>query len=124
MGKVKYIVLGFLTLLFILLIGSIAVVSKSHQTGEQVSSHRQETIQSVYITYAGEEGKTAQELLMKKGKVSLDSSGMVSIINSRVADTTKHEYWAFYINGKMSSVGAASYVTKNTDKIEWKIEKY
>ena len=34
------------------------------------------------------------------------------------------EFWAFYINGKMSNVGAGSYKLKDGDKIEWKIERY
>jgi len=36
----------------------------------------------------------------------------------------KKEYWAFYVNGKQSAVGAGSYQLKDGDKIEWKIEKY
>ena len=41
-----------------------------------------------------------------------------------MAEESKKEYWAFYINGKMANVGAADYQTKEGDKIEWKIEKY
>ena len=36
----------------------------------------------------------------------------------------KKEFWAFYVNGKQSTVGAGGYQLKNGDKIEWKIEKY
>jgi len=35
----------------------------------------------------------------------------------------KKEFWAFYVNGKQSTVGAGGYQLKNGDKIEWKIEK-
>jgi len=45
-------------------------------------------------------------------------------INGRKADAQKHEYWAFYVNGKLSDVGPADYKTKDGDVVEWKIEKY
>lgn len=76
------------------------------------------------FSYPGVAGKDALTLLKEKTTVEQDSSGLVSSINMRKADSTQHEYWAFYVNGKMASVGPASYVTKSSDKIEWKIEKY
>ena len=48
----------------------------------------------------------------------------VTGINGREADTKKKEYWAFYVNGKPATVGAGSYILKQADKIEWKIENY
>ena len=76
------------------------------------------------ISYKGEAGKDALILLKQKFSVSKDSSGMVSAIGGKKADSVKHEYWAFYVNGKMASVGPADYKTTNEDLIEWKIEKY
>jgi hypothetical protein len=32
-------------------------------------------------------------------------------------------FWAFYVNGKSSDVGASSYKLQNGDKIEWKLVK-
>jgi hypothetical protein len=32
------------------------------------------------------------------------------------------KYWTFYVNGKEASVGASSYVTKNSDRINWKLQ--
>ena len=79
---------------------------------------------STTVTYPGEAGKDALTLLKAQTTVGKDTSGMVNAIGGKKADTAKHEYWAFYVNGKMSQVGPADYQTKDGDKIEWKIEKY
>lgn len=33
------------------------------------------------------------------------------------------EFWAFYVNGKSSTVGASNYITQEGDVIEWKLQK-
>ena len=76
------------------------------------------------ISYVGKDGVTALALLQQKSSVIQDTSGLVTAINEYRADSAKHEYWAFYVNGKMAQVGPKEYMTKNSDKIEWKIEKY
>lgn len=76
------------------------------------------------ISYQGITEKDALSILKERATVSQNSSGLVTEINGRKADNSKHEYWAFYINGKMASVGPADYKTKNEDLVEWKIEKY
>lgn len=76
------------------------------------------------VSYKGEEGVDALTILKQKFSVLQDNSGLVNVIGGRKADSAKHEYWAFYANGKMASVGPADYKTKNADIIEWKIEKY
>ena len=70
---------------------------------------------------------TALGLLKQTTKVKTRGDGQnafVIEINDKVANDKKKEYWAFYINGKLSPVGAGSYELKNADKIEWKIENY
>ncbi|MCL5411167.1 MAG: DUF4430 domain-containing protein [Patescibacteria group bacterium] len=79
------------------------------------------------FSYNGEEGKTALELLQSKAKVDMSGQGtsaFVTGINDRKADNAKKEYWGLYVNGYPSEVGAGSYTTKATDKIEWKITTY
>ena len=76
------------------------------------------------FSYAGVKGKNALELLKNNATVKFDSSGMVVSINGREADTTRHEYWAFYINGDLANIGPASYMTSDGDILKWKIEKY
>jgi hypothetical protein len=76
------------------------------------------------LSYAGENGKDALTLLKEHATVGFAQPGMVNSINGRKALDSKHEYWAFYVNGKMAQVGAADFQTKNTDQIMWKIETY
>lgn len=76
------------------------------------------------FVYQGKDGIDALRLLKDKARIEESQSGFVVSINERKADQAKKEFWAFYINGKMAEVGAADYLTKDADLIEWKIEKY
>lgn len=79
------------------------------------------------IPYTVGNSTTALELLQKTTTITVQSEGVnayVTVINGRRADVSKKEYWAFYINGKLSSVGAGSYQLRPNDKIEWKIKTY
>lgn len=75
------------------------------------------------ISYKGVEGKSALELLKAKYQVQTKVySGLgefVESINGIKPDSA--HFWEFYINGKSSTVGASSYVTKSEDNIEWKL---
>ncbi|SRR5258708_2635351 len=74
------------------------------------------------FSYNGQNGKDALTLLKQQASIQQDHSGLVVGINR--VKPTGHEYWAFYINGNLASVGPAKYQTKKSDKILWKIEKY
>jgi len=53
-------------------------------------------------------------------------SGMgyfVEEINGVKNDTKTNAYWIMYINSQSAQVGAAQYILKEGDKIEWKFEK-
>ncbi len=80
------------------------------------------------LTYAGQDGKTALELLKAKDpKAATKGDGAnayVTSVGGYAASDTKKEYWAFYVNGKLSDVGAGTYVTKSSDQISWKIATY
>lgn len=76
------------------------------------------------ISYQGKEGVDALTLLKENNEVEQNASGLVTTIAGRKAEDSKREYWAFYINGKMAAVGPADYVTKDTDKLEWKVDNY
>lgn len=77
-----------------------------------------------YYSYQGKDGVDALSLLKQKASVEESQPGFVTSINGRKTDQKKKEFWSFYVNGKMAEVGSADYVTKSTDKIEWKIENY
>ena len=76
------------------------------------------------FSYKGAAGKDALSLLKNRFPVEQNASGLVTSIHGQKADDKKHQYWAFFINGKMAEVGPAQYVTKDGDVLVWKIEKY
>ncbi|KKP66699.1 MAG: hypothetical protein UR68_C0005G0008 [Candidatus Roizmanbacteria bacterium GW2011_GWA2_35_19] len=80
-----------------------------------------------FTTYKTIEKKSALDLLKEKNKVTTKGEGVnayVISINGIEAKTENKEFWSFYVNGKMAEVGAGSYIIREGDKIEWKIEKY
>ena len=117
-----------LSALIVILLGTIVVspsIIKKDSNTVQVSP----TITSVSevnkkFTYKGKEGIDALNLLREETTIKQDNSGLVISINGREADSSNREYWSFYVNGKMASVGPADYITKDDDLIEWKIETY
>jgi hypothetical protein len=78
------------------------------------------------ISYKGEDGKTALELLQKAATIKTTGTGenaYVSSISNVVANPT-NEYWQFFINDESSMVGAGSYTTNSTDIITWKLSSF
>jgi len=75
-------------------------------------------------SYQGVAGQTALELLKQNYNVETTkySSGeMITSINGVAAG--KDEFWALYIDGKMSQVGAGEYVATGNETIKWRLEK-
>lgn len=83
-----------------------------------------QNVLSDQFEYQGQDGVDALTLLKQKTTVEQNSSGLVVSINARQADDSRREFWSFYINGESAQVGPASYITKDNDVINWKIEKY
>jgi hypothetical protein len=83
-----------------------------------------EAVASDQFEYKGKDNVDALTLLEDNADVELDNSGLVTSINGRKADSAKREFWGFYVNGEMANVGPASYTTKESDLILWKIETY
>jgi len=70
---------------------------------------------------------TALDLIKEKIKIVTKGEGVdayVVEINGKLAEDSKKEFWAFYVNGKQATVGAGSYKLKEGDRIEWKLETY
>jgi len=75
------------------------------------------------IIYQGKEGVDALTLLKENAEV-IEENGFVQSINGYQASEEGQEYWAFYLNGQLSQIGANQYITKDGDEIVWKIENY
>lgn len=66
------------------------------------------------------ENITALELLQKENNVNLTYSkygAFIECINEICSDNDN--YWMYYVNGEMASVGAGDYNVKNNDTIEF-----
>ncbi len=115
-GLLLLIVIGLLAM------GANYISQQSSAPTQNPTVH--EDIQPSTFAYKGEEGRDALSLMKEKTSVEQDASGMVISINGRKADSTKKEYWAMYVNDRMSQVGPADYMTKSSDIILWKIQTY
>lgn len=82
-------------------------------------------VPSSEISYQGEDGKDALSLLKASHRIETKEypgvGEFVTVIDGIETDS-KTNYWGFYVNGKQSPVGANAYITKNSDKLEWKVE--
>lgn len=75
------------------------------------------------ITYQGETGKTALELLQATAEVEMTGEGemaFVTSINGVKAEDGKN-FWAFLVDGEMAQVGAGSYATADGETITWEL---
>jgi hypothetical protein len=114
----------FLVLVLILTAGYVINLQRGEIELNNNVTNNQESVNDKVFEYKGEEGKDALTLLKEKTEVNLDNVGMVVSIDGTKANSEGREFWAFYVNGEMAQVGAADYKSKDTDIIDWRIEKY
>jgi hypothetical protein len=91
----------------------------------QIADNEVVLVPAGQVSYKGEDGKSAMELLKANFTVETQDFGdlgqFVKAING-VEPDSRH-FWALYVNGAQSQVGAESYITKSSDAIEWKLEE-
>ena len=79
-------------------------------------------------TIAVKPGPSAlQSLASSSSKITVKGekeNAFITAINGRMASSNDKEFWALYVNGKQAEVGAGTYIIKNNDTIEWRIETY
>ncbi len=112
----------------------LAAAGCSKQPGNQTSQQSQDikvyqTVQASNLNqpdYAVKQGTTALDLLKSTHQVQTKTyqglGEMVIGIDGNMSENGKN-FWAFYINSQLAPVGAGQYQLKNSDKIEWKLEK-
>lgn len=130
MKKLLVIIIVILCLLF--LFGTNPFYQKKTETVSPTKISKKITVQQKiadrnFKRYEIEEGKTALDLLQQTSKVKTKGekeNAYVVEIDEKKADDAKKEFWSLYINGTIAPVGAGSYVLKDGDRIEWKIETY
>lgn len=99
--------------------GAVIANSPSHKVSTVVNTQNQTTD----IKYNGQDGQNALVLLKRHATITVKHysfGDQVVSINGTEGNGPK--YWSFYVNGKMAQVGASSYITKSSDKIEWKLQ--
>lgn len=77
---------------------------------------------SFVVSYAGQEGKSALELLQANHQVEASAEGFVSSIDGQAPGD--RQYWALYLNGTLADKGAKDLITKNTDQIGWRLDNF
>ena len=121
--KSKYIFLAILSVGF--LSSSCLGVPRGGQTTNIYQKEVKVLAPAQTVSYEGTEGKTAlqglKDLYTVQTKEYLGIGEFVESI-SGIKPDSKH-FWAFYVNGQQSQVGASSYQMKSGDKIEWKLEE-
>ena len=115
----------FLIVAIIALIG-IVYAFKQKPAFAPTNNSRSDYLQNAQqpiIEYNGQEGKNALELLKVSNTIEVkhyDFGDMVTGINGYSPDS-KH-FWAMYVNGQFSQLGASAYITKSSDTIRWEID--
>lgn len=127
LSKYKQLILGLAVAAIVMVGGVLLLTGLARQQEPQsrqsaaVSDRR-----AGYVSYTGQKDKTALAQLKEtvSGVVtkSSDYGEYVQSIGEDIGGVDD-KYWSFYVNGKMASVGAGSYVAKGGEKIEWKFEK-
>lgn len=125
MRKKQYLLLAIVFIIIVAVASFFGLHSNSPASSKILQTPSNHvTTQVVTVSYKGETGKDALTLLKQHATVVQNKSGLVTTINGRKADDSKHEFWEFLVNGKEAQVGPAQYQTKSTDTIEWEIGHY
>lgn len=119
----------FLTSVFLAASLVTVAVSCNKQTAAPANTNQpasSETRGQKSYSYNGIKGVNAMDLLEQIHQVKTKDFGpglgkMVQSIEG--VEPASDEFWAFYVNGKPSNVGASSYTMKDTDQIEWRLDK-
>lgn len=118
---------------YLILVGiaAIGVVTTVYvqDANKTTTDNKTETVQvqsdPAYVTYTAIEGKTSlaqlKETASGVGTKTTEYGEYVDSIGALVGGTDGN-YWSFYIDGEMASVGAGSYIQKGGEKIEWKFQ--
>ena len=113
-------------------LGVLSLQSHSKQTSSpppaiQVSQKQQIKFSDggKTVAYNGQANKAALAVMQSLTNVETQTSSYGDFVTSinGFAATEGSEYWAFYVNGKLSDTGAGTYQTSPTDKIEWRLTK-
>lgn len=127
--KTKVLLLALIVVLaLIVLFGWQSVANENTTEQQQPAATQQEATEETKpqdVAYDGVEGQSALALLKSNYEVetiTYEGIGeMVTSIDGVAASDS--QFWSFYVNQQQAQVGASAYITKDTDKITWKLEE-
>ena len=74
------------------------------------------------LGYAGEDGRTALELLKSRARIRTSTSSLGELVEEINGVRSGDGYnLIYFVNGAMAKTGAGNYVTRTGDRIEWKL---
>lgn len=77
------------------------------------------------VAYDGVVGETALATLCDLTTATTEDSDFGSFVTSiaGVEATDGENFWSFYVNGEFATEGASTYVAKEGDQFEWRLEE-
>ncbi|MBM2821200.1 MAG: hypothetical protein HW405_960 [Candidatus Berkelbacteria bacterium] len=125
---------GLMNFLAIIILAAILVIGGSllgnfaskKQTDKSVAglANQFKPVVVKTITYQGEDGKTAMDILKASHQVRTEDSTIGSFVTSiDGTENTLDTYWMFYVNDQLAPSGADQYNTKTGETVEWRFEK-
>ena len=77
------------------------------------------------VSYQGQDGKTAFDLLKESNEVAtLESDTGVFVTKIDEVGGDPDTYWLYYVDGEPATMAADAYETQNGQTIEWRYEKF
>ena len=119
MKTLKY---GILPLTIAMLLVGAGCASTATNANQNTNTQNINAARVESVSYAGQAGKNALELLQAAHTVEVTSAGFVDAIDG--VKPVGRQYWAFYVNNSLAEKGAKDIITKTTDQITWKLESY
>jgi hypothetical protein len=120
MNQTRWLAALLLILLLCLSACAQRAALKTAATPTTTSSAERE-VRSI-IVYDGEDGKTALELLKARARVRTHTSQLGELVIEINGAASGNGYnFNYFVNGVMPKTGAGNYVTKNGERIEWKL---
>lgn len=85
-----------------------------------------ETPGATELSYPGEEGRTAVELLLEADpSATVEDEGENAFVTGiGGVEAGESEFWALYVDGEPAQVGAGSLVTEDGQEITWRLEAF
>lgn len=125
MANKKILTLAVSAVVGLGVVGGVVVWRNNNDKSDtQVSTTQVQVQETNEVSYQGQEGKNALELLKDNAEVVTKKDPNLGeyVVSINGEDGGGKKYWLYYVDGKQANVGAGEYQTKNGETIDWKLE--